>query len=167
MKKGWIALTAMQWIPRLIFLTIVVFVCLFLIRMNISSEVTSIDAEMALYAKRIVYSPNIIAYVDSDIARVYPGIVDYDKFLHVDLEKSLYLGEDNDYMAGNITLVKHKKSFIFNEVGYNKWMPLVKAGLFRGAGSFATYTEEMVVLVNKDGRLMRDILNITLVAPKG
>jgi hypothetical protein len=79
-KKGFMGIEMIQWFIRIVFLALIVFTAVFFTKTFIKRSVDINQQEMDLFIKRVVYSPSGISYVDHQIDRVYPGIIDYNKF---------------------------------------------------------------------------------------
>jgi hypothetical protein len=165
-KKGMFGLLIMQWIPRIIFLTVVVFAIILLIRLEIKENVNITNAELELFIKRMIYSPNGINYYDQSINRAYPGIIDLKKFKNGEnvTNFAVFYGESNNYIAARLTLIKKKMNFTYNNDGYNKWYPLAQLKIL-GMGSATMTTMNLPVQVYDNGKLENDILNIEAITP--
>lgn len=168
MKKGFVGVDMVQWFIRLMFLTIVVFTCVFLIRMYITNEVNILDAEMDLFAKRFLYSPNGLAYMDERINRVYPGIIDIGKFQDGKniVQEMVDYGDPNNYMAAKFSLDGvNVEPFYYNVNGYHKWKPLSNLKI-KGPGGAVSSEKVYPVLVYDDGKYYSSKLMIDVVTPK-
>ena len=114
------------WIPKFVYLVIAFLSVLFLLRLLVISNIETSEAESRLLIGRIMYSPNLISYLDTDIKRSYPSLIDFDKFRkleNVDLNSmdtnTITYGEDNNVVAAKLTL---KNIDLGNEdiIYYNK-----------------------------------------------
>jgi len=152
MKKG-LSLTVTQWIPRIIFLTIVVFSVLFLVRMHIRYNIEIPGLEADIFVSRLLYSPNGFTYVDPDTRRPYPGIIDLDKFNAETVVKAIDYGED--HIAARIML-ESGKEFIYNQDESDKWAPL--SFIQKGLGAIKSDKIKVKVLVYDEGGYLSDHL---------
>lgn len=177
MKKGFAGVDMIQWMLRLIFLTVVVFSCVLLIRMYIKSDVNIFEAETDLFYKRVLYSPDGIMYKDYKINRAYPGIIDLERFRDGTniTEDMIVYGAPNNYIAAKFTLRERKRQelqpyeFYYNKNGYTRWKPFADLGI-EGIGGADSIKKEILVLVyekkEEGGTLENDILEVDIVSPR-
>lgn len=86
-------------------LPIMIFIAAFLLLVLTQHYTTGLDsheAESTIMLKRIVYSPNILAYEDPETGRVYPGTIDLSKFETGRLDSGLI--NKNSKIAANMEL---------------------------------------------------------------
>ena len=69
-----------MWVPRILFLVVVMFTVMILIRSYVATTIDTSELEANIFISRILYSPNSISYFDSDIGRTYQGVIDINKF---------------------------------------------------------------------------------------
>ena len=77
--------------------------------------------------KRILYSPNALAYKDEITERVYPGIIDIQKANQPNFEKAFLVGPGNEFAAKvEITTLANSevRELFINEIWYKRWTPL-------------------------------------------
>jgi len=163
-KKGFAGLDLTQWLLRLLFLTVVVFTCVFLIRMYIVNNVDIVNTEMDLFTYRVLYSPNGIMKVDESLGRVYPGVIDIEKFRDGEniTSRMIDYGDTNYYIAAKFWLKEKNEVFYYNKGGYDMWKPLTGIGGGTDLGSVASLHKEIFVLVDNE----KDTLVIDVVSPK-
>ena len=155
-KRAIISFNVMNFIPKIIFLAVVVLSIVFIVRGFVITDIDTRTAESYILINRIMYSPNTINYYDDDIERLYPGIVDLDNFNTERLEKAISPSENS---GAKLTLLGKEKTIYYNEEKYNRYL------------SYATVKEEgaeeistrLYVLVRKDGKISSDILNVSVV----
>jgi hypothetical protein len=165
-KRGLIFEDMLVWLLRIIFLTVVVFCVVFLIRMLIVENVQVSEIEMDYFAKRVYLSKQGFAFYDDKIDRVYPGIIDYQKFAYGQerLENAMYYGEKNQYIAAKVYLKNNKTEFIYNERRYSRWKPLSNLNLI-GIGGARSRTFEFPVIVKDNDNTFNDVLVIDVATP--
>jgi len=88
-------------LPILIILTVFLSIVL---RSYYNTGLNTHNTEDAILVKRIIYSENLLAYKDKTTRRVYPGIVDLDKFSTEKLEEGIDVSTNNR-VAANIELI--------------------------------------------------------------
>ena len=75
-----VAFNVLAWIPRIIFLIIVLTTILIFLNYYSKIEIHSFEPESEFFVYRILNSTNGISYYDSVSGRVYPGTIDITKF---------------------------------------------------------------------------------------
>lgn len=168
-KNGFAGLDMVQWLIRLLFLTIVVFACVFLINLYIKNDINIAGVEMDLFYKRLIYSPNGIMYKDETLNRAYPGIIDLEKFKDGKniTDSIINYGDSNNYVAAKVSLYYFNpedtySEFYYNEFGYKKWKPLLG---IEGKGGVRSQTKELPVLVYDNNKYEQMILRVEIVTP--
>ena len=78
------------WIPKVIYIIIVLVVAFGLIYAFTSNEVDVDDVEAHVIMHSLHYSPEGISKVDDDTGRVYTGIVDHSRFKVQNIKNTLY-----------------------------------------------------------------------------
>lgn len=141
-----------------IMLTILVIVSSALI-MNINVQ----EVESKVFINRVIYSKHI-NYVDEN-NRLYPGMVDMNKFYQGQLEIEF------DYtiekaLAAKITLYEageeDGKRIYYNKKWYENWEPLVGIG---GKGGVSFVQRNVSVLIKEGGDLKNGILEFKVIIP--
>jgi hypothetical protein len=114
--------------------------------------------------KRILYSPNALAYRDDATERVYPGIIDITKANQPSFQKAFVTGDTNDFAAKVeiTTLANNEVREIFiNEEWYKRWTPLT---------SFDQYEKEIFrrpVLIKDKDIYFPGIIKIHIISKNG
>ncbi|MBW2966386.1 hypothetical protein KY342_04755 [Candidatus Woesearchaeota archaeon] len=153
MKKGLISFNMMMWIPRIIFMVIVVTSIIILISVHYRIELDVSGAESELFVQRLLYSPHGICFYDALSNRMYPGIVDLN---NLDLiNKSIFYGE-NKHIGAKLTFTdingNNLAEKIYNDIVYRRIAQERKGGVdvFRGS---------RYVLIQKDSKQIPGKLN--------
>ena len=154
-KKGNVVFNGLMWIIKIIFLVAVLFSLVFLVRSFIVTELDIFNAETDIFVQRILLSRNGVSYIDEDLDRLYPGIVDMDKFLSPDFEDilnhSIYFGEVNKKIASNITLLDEDgdtiRTVIYNPEYFFRWKEMLEAQWLRGPGGVGGKKKQFQVLI--------------------
>lgn len=94
-KKGLI-FSAVMYIPKLIFLGIVVIILITLISLFVQTDIDYFPLEAQVYSRMIVYPEDSLAYHNPYSNRVYPGILGEKPEEPLPL---FYFGEDTTYMT--------------------------------------------------------------------
>ncbi|MAG91445.1 hypothetical protein CMO83_02115 [Candidatus Woesearchaeota archaeon] len=164
------------WIPKFIYLIIAFLSVIFLLGMLIVNNIDASKAEAKILMNRIFYSPNAISYLDSDIGRSYPGIIDFEKFQNLDTEPNfldsqiITYGENNGLIAAKLTLENmdtSEESIIFyNKNNYEFWEPRILPTVEGGSGSVRDFTEERYVLIKNLEGVEKGILTMHVIVRK-
>jgi len=161
MNKKAIAFDFVAWIFRLIFMIIVVMVVVFLVSAYTDYSVDVFDIESDLYLQRILYSREGVSYYDKDINRLYPGIIEKDKFtqdiLGGKLESITDYGEFEAYYGAKLVLFhsdqnKPVGTIYVNETSYNNLIKVAQLNL-RGPGG-AQVREKHIFVMIKEGDVL-------------
>jgi len=157
-KKGLISFNMLMWIPRIIFMVIVVFSIMFLIGIYFKFEVNISDAESELFIQRLLYSPHGISFYDPYSNRVYPGIIDLD---NLDLiNKSVFYGEEQKHIGAKLSIYDINNNLlaerIYNNVVYRRIAQ-------EGKGGVDVYRKKLYVLVKNESKQISGRLNAEVV----
>ena len=82
-KKGTISEEVVLFIPRMLFIMVVVFAFVLLVKTLLVTKIDVQQLESDIFISRFMMSPNASAYYDSKIERAYPGIIDLNKFIRI------------------------------------------------------------------------------------
>jgi len=172
-KKGDISFNTILWVPKIIFAIIVLFTIVLLIRSFIVTELDIFNAEADIFVQRILMSRNGISYIDPDLDRTYPGIIDENAFRSVDIDTilntSIYYGDTNKKIAANITLIRENgefvRSIIYNPDYFYRWKELLRAHWVRGPGGVRGKTKDIQVLIKEQDRLKNGMLKVEVIIP--
>ncbi len=158
---------------RLLFLIVVFFSLYFLVRAFITQHIDTFETESNLLTNRIFLSKEL-NYYDQDIKRLYPGIIDLEKFTSQDFERnilnSIYYGKINSEASAKITLLdidsggEYVYEAYYNKDLYNEKKVLVEAKLI-GKGSAQRLDSNFYVLIKGKDKLKRGMLKIEAILP--
>ena len=132
----------------------------------IKKETDIRDAEVRIFANRIIYSPNGLSYADDESGRSYPGTVDLGKLTDAVLDNSVYI-KDNQIIAAKVTLKNSKgisiRDAFYNIDWYNRWEPLIGR---RGSGAASEIIEKRYVMIyDRDKLKGHGMLEIQVLIP--
>lgn len=173
MKKAALTFESLMWIPRIIFLVIVIFSIMYLIRSFITTTIDTSELQANLFAYRILYSLNSISYADTDIERLYPGVIDLGKFNQQNtdrfLERTIYYGDKNNEIGAKLLLkdLQDNQEFTtyYNEDFFKEQKKLVDSGYTEGPGGARGYAKNYNVVIREDDSLHQGKLTIDVVIP--
>ena len=162
MKKALLSFNMLMWIPRIIFMTIVIFSILLMVGSYFRFEIAISGAESELFVQRLLNSPHGISYYDPLSNRVYPGIIDLDNFDL--LNKSVFYGEQKQ--VGAKLIVKDLGNKVLSERIYNN---IVYRRLAQeGKGGVDVFRKSLYILVRNESGQIPGMLNLEVVLiPKG
>lgn len=165
MNKAQVSFTILQTIPRLIFLIIVLFSVIYLVRGYVADNLNVQKVQSEVFINRIIYSPNGISYYDKELETAIPGTIDPSLITDANLD-NLMDYKDGSFIAGKITLFdvqsKQIASAIYNEKTYSRWKPLVGQVGIGGISEFKRSV--LVTFVDKD-KLKEGILKFEVLMP--
>lgn len=151
-KKGTISEEVGFWIPRLVF-TIIVSVIVYLVTgMFILSEITVQDADAEIFNQRVLSSRQGISYVDPYTNRVYPGVIDIEKFNDMSsLERAIDYGEDSTYLGAKFILLDKEKRLVSEKVYNEKAYRRIIEGGYEGKGGVEVIDKDLYVMIRDIG----------------
>jgi hypothetical protein len=157
---------ALEWLPRMILLTVAVIVIVMLVRTYVNRDASSAQTATAAYIYRLYYD-DIIMYSDPVTKRVYPGIVDVEKFTTKNLD-TVFVEKENPMepsrMSAKIVLSSNGCG---EHVIYNDKSTYEQYILFIGSDAGRSYVQSTIFPVTVRSGTMRckGSLNITAVRP--
>lgn len=167
-KKAQESFTIVQYIPRMIFLIIVLFSVVFLVRSYILENLDVKNTQAELFINRIYYSPNGISYYDTELKRAIPGIVDPKLITNENLDALMNFNDAN-FIAGKITLFdvqsKAIASAVYNSQTYDRWKPISQQQGFTGAGAVTRFNRTIVVNFIDEGKEKEGMLKFEVLLP--
>ncbi|MBW2981375.1 hypothetical protein KY343_00715 [Candidatus Woesearchaeota archaeon] len=162
MKKGLLSFNMMMWIPRIIFMVIVVFSIVLLVATYFKLEMAVSEAENELFIQRLLYSPHGISFYDPYSNRIYPGIIDLD---NLDLlNKSIFYGEQK-HIGAKLSINDLNNSLlaerVYNDIVYRRIAQ-------EGKGGVDVLRKSLYVIVRNESRQIPGTLAMEVVLiPKG
>ena len=166
------------WIPKFIYLLVAFLSVVFLLRLLIVINIDSSEAEARILNNRVMYSPNVISYLDSDTNRAYPGIIDIDKYRKLENipineidRKTITYGEENKIIASKLVLkdieTSKEETVFYNKENYEFWEPRILSTVEGGSGSVKSFEEQRYVLIKESDKISRGILKINTLIRTG
>lgn len=190
-KKG-LSESPFIFIYRMIFLIVVAFVLVLLVGKFVQTNIDVRETEARLMIERIMYSPNTFNYVEPETGRVYPGIIDLEKFSAAKdqnppakdqqtapsqrLDAAVSYGNYDFILAAKLELknpdgTKFKDSkdaeiapVFLNKDNYNNWKPRQATGLL-GPGGASGIEVTRAVLVREGSQTKNALLVIEIIYP--
>lgn len=145
-RQGTLAFWLVSFIPRIIFLIMVLGSIMIVLSRFQRSTIETELAEAEVFLAALLHSPNGLSAYDPLTGRWLPGIVDPAKLEAGRLEAA-YAYEPNDMIAARLELFDLKgqliKSAFYNEGRWRRWEPI--KGI-PGRGGVSNFTKELYVL---------------------
>ncbi|MBI2548371.1 hypothetical protein HYW21_03400 [Candidatus Woesearchaeota archaeon] len=176
-RQGIGPITTVMWIPKILFLVIVFIVAIILIREFLVTGIDVFEPEAATFINSFLYSPHGLSYRDPGTGRVYPGIIDIQRFnaenVAHSLDRAFSFGKENNHVAAQFRLKSvsgtEETIVYYNQAKYEYWSTLAKAfgnSAYVGPGGAREKKQQLYVLARtKDGTLEQKILEISVVIP--
>lgn len=165
MNKAQVSFTILQTIPRLIFLIIVLFSVIYLVRGYVADNLNVQKVQAEVFVNRIIYSPNGISYYDKELETTTPSLIDPKLLTNANLE-NLMNYKDDTFIAGKVILFdiqdKQIASAIYNEKAYNRWTPLIGQ---EGIGGVTQFKKSVLVTFINEGKIRQGMLKFEVLMP--
>ena len=182
-KLGLLSFNTFLRVWHLVFLAICTIVIFMLISGFIKWEVNTFPLEADLFWNSVLYDKEGISYYDDQLKRVYPSIIDYEKFTDRDnAQQKLIDAFDfgnaidkktgkpfNNYFAAKLTLEIgiEADELYYNELLFRKLEPVGKSTrLSFGDKGVASIIKHLPVIVLKGGREVAGVLTIDMLKPR-
>jgi hypothetical protein len=165
-KKGEdVGFDAVIILPIIFFIIFVFLSYVFFTNAFFKTNVGSAEAESKIYAERLLYAKECLAYYDGrEIKRVYPGIIDITKFTTERLEGCMnFTKEERAALKAELLYNGDKTEIFYNKDRFEMWDKL--AGI-SGSGSFEKYNITTPVSVIENGEMSGAQISITVIIPK-
>lgn len=172
-KKAVISGEMIMIIPKMIFLIAVMFAFIILIKVLIITKMDVRSTEAVILTNKILFTPEGILYFDKDTGRVYPGIIDLDKFRELSegnpnsLDDVLMsYGSGNPIISAKITLEMEAENVVayYNKEKFDRWEPRALPDIKGGPGSVKSFRKLRYVLVEEGGVLSPATLNFLIIS---
>lgn len=171
-KKSTVSLEMTLWIPRLIFLVVVIFSIYLLIKLFITNKIDTFDVETSLFANSILFSKSL-NFFDGDTNRINIGTIDLQKFESENTWQKLEseIGYSNDKkIAARISLKNLDNGMNYNDVFYRKDFyeqkkVIADAGFTKGPGGAKSSTKNFYVLIKDKDSISKGLSTIDVVMP--
>lgn len=149
----------LEWIPRLLMMMVAVLVIALLVRYYSHREIDEAPLARSAYIYRLYYD-DLLMYADPVTKRVYPGVVDLEKFDGRILERTF-----QGRISSEIVLTGcHARTIHHNQTMYLQYLPLAQAGI-AGPGSATMEAAVFPVTIRHRQAACPGMLNITVVRP--
>lgn len=146
-KKGQFeaARKTIYWLLIVVVITIVIFAFIMILgKYKAKLVYLSPKLKAKILTQRFINTVDCFAYQDTETKRVYPGIIDWDKFSFQQLRESCYPSDDHKKIQFGFDLKNTKESFIYTSGYYNH----------------DTFVFEYPVLLRKEGKIKPDLLRV-------
>ena len=174
-KRAITTFEILMWVPRILFLVVVMFTVMILIRSYVATTIDTSELEANIFISRILYSPNSISYFDSDIGRTYQGVIDINKFKSQTadkfLERSVYYGDNNKEIGAKFLLrdlssnENNEVTIYYNEDFFREQEKIAGSGFTEGPGGAKLYVKNYNIIVQKGSVLTNGVLTMSIVIP--
>jgi hypothetical protein len=161
------AFSLVQALPRLIFLTIVFFSMVFVVRSYVIDSLNVQQVQAEVFMNRILYAPHGILYFDEPLNTTIPGVIDKKRMTNERLD-ALFNYSSRSFIAAKIELVdaagtKIIATAVYNNQTYFRWLPIAQTGIAGPGGIkrferiiFVTYIDEQSM--QRSGTLRMEVL---------
>ena len=157
----------LAWLPRLFFLIAVVLSIVILAKATIKTEIDVFDANSEIFFQRIVYGNDGFSYIDNNINRLYPAIIDIERFKNQNMEKAFYYGDENREVGARIILRDFEgtiqESIKYNQEFYDEKDVLVRADWTEGKGTVRSTTKKVYVLIRDGNEIKEGTLEVKII----
>ncbi len=168
MNKRGDSFDLLYFIPKMIFLIVVMVLVIYLVSLFVTNSLDVREAQAKVFANKIYYSPNGISYYDSELGKTIPGTIDPKKITNITLENMMNYNS-NSFVSGKVTLYDFSLNTIasakYKDDVYDVWskMAALKAtgegGITRK--SFMTY----VNYVDEKSTIQKGMLSVEVLLP--
>ena len=173
-KRGEVSSEVLYFIPKIIFLTAVLFAVVILVKKFVIITTDIRPVESNILVRRLLYPKDGMSYFDSQLSRVYPGTIDLEKFRVLsqsnpnELDHSaISYGDSNAIISAKLTLKQQGREDItayYNKDRFDKWEPRVLPGVIGGAGSVKVFKEKQYVLIKENEKISTGILEFYVIS---
>ncbi|MFH1400066.1 MAG: hypothetical protein ABIH41_00975 [Nanoarchaeota archaeon] len=168
-KHGRVEASYLLYIPRFIFLVVVLSSVLMLISFFIVNRIDTKELEIQTMITRITLAPDAISYQDPITGRYHAGVVDPAKITTVHLSQAVkYTGDP--LIAARVTLHALDKqdgpaiaSGTTDEQWFTRWYARTK--LSGAGGATLKETRFPTTYIDTDGKAKNGLLTVTIVRP--
>lgn len=163
MKKALMSFNMMMWIPRFIFLTIVLLSVIFMTQAFLRSESDTSYSRAEIFSQSLIYSPKGISYYSPLENRIYPGVIEPSRMDNI--EKRI---ETNQKISAMLELQdlqgRSIKKTYYKEEDFSNNFPIAQTGL-PGKGGVLKLEKELFVLY-KDNNMKKGKLKQIILIPR-
>ncbi len=164
----------MMWIPRIIFVAMVMFSVVFFVSGYVKLNFDTFDTEADIFTYRLLYGQGGLSGIDHDTQRQDLGVLKENELSQI-FDKSsstLYYGTENSEIAALVSIktADGKKSlgpYYYNKELYDKKSPIAQTvGGYKGPGGVRMQERTLYVLLqNTNGERQPAYINISVLIP--
>jgi len=147
---------------RIFFLMIILSALAVILTSHYTTSLNSRETENLILMKRLTYSPNLLSYTDIRTGRVYPGIIDLDRFTTTNLDSNLL--NRNKRLAVNLELTDIETGEVIqaylNEQRARAWDDYVTIG------GYSMSTLKRYIKIYDNGEIRDGILKMKVITKK-
>ncbi|MBD3355096.1 hypothetical protein GF361_03875 [Candidatus Woesearchaeota archaeon] len=161
------AFSMIWWIPRIIFLVIVISSVVFLTTMYLNTEKETWKTESELFIHRLIHSPNGISYYDPLTNRVYPGIIDLNNIRDLNtINRSIFYGENNKHIGANISIYNQNNILLAQGIYNNQVYRRIQEKGILGIGGIDSKQKKLYILIKDHKNYIPAFMEITIAVPR-
>lgn len=162
MDKAQISLDVTRWILKIMFLVAVTVYITFVLFYFFTVRINTETLRTQILLHRFIYSTDGISYFDPEIRRLYPEIVDLNKFKSDTLSRAI----NSKYAAAKLTLRELSSNQVYkiyyNEPEFRAWLPYTF-----DIKKYYRYDNQRYVLIKNGSSLVPGNLKIEIITYVG
>jgi len=160
-----IGFDAITIIPIIFFVTFMFLSYVFFANAFFRQRTETAGAEAKIYAERMIFARECLAYYSQETGRAYPGVINSSIFTTERLEGCMNFSNPERAAAyAELSFGADKREAFYNKEKFEVWKNL--AGI-PGSGSYEKYQMAVPVSVLDAGKQESGIINVTIVIPRG
>ncbi|MFC1768449.1 hypothetical protein ACFLZX_01670 [Nanoarchaeota archaeon] len=172
-KKGITSFEVIMWVPRIIFVTIVIFSVVFLIRayVKINIDVSQVESDIFIY--RTLYGQGGLSKLDPVLDQIDLGVIrksDINEGTFEKLEDIQYYGEKNSAVGAEFIFSEigslDSQKFYYNKELYDRFLPVASLEESKGPGGARKQKRQIYILFeDEESKLIPALMEVTVVVP--
>ena len=166
-KKAQETFTILQSIPRIIFLVVVLFSVVLLVRKFTLDTLNVQEVQSEVFTNRLLYSPNGILYLHPDTKQTVFAVIDPNKITNENIDRLMNYTEEF-FIAGQISLFDENNNLValatHNNRTFNRWLPIAR-GTSSGSGGVKELNRTTYVQYVEDNKIKTGTLFVTVLQP--
>jgi hypothetical protein len=166
-KKAQESLDFLMFVPRFIFLIVVAFSIIFVIRHYVVQNLNVQGVQAEVLENRILYSPNGILYFDENLNREVPGEIDLKKVTNERLDQLINY-TDKELISAEVKIQdisgKQIVSAKYNMQTHDRWATIEGLAV-QGAGGVKKFTKLQFIQYYSENKLNPGFINFTVFLP--
>ncbi len=175
-KKAEISSELVLAIPRFIFLIIVLFSVVLLIKAFVKEKIEVKELESSIFFQRVLFGKGGIVWYDEASQRMHPGTIDLERFREAGNPQTqtnfldnifATYGEGNPILAAHLVLEMEGKPPLeayYNKQNYFRWEPRTLSTVTGGSASVSSSKHASYVLVKDGDNLIPATLKATILS---